>query len=283
VGLRLENWRAYDGVNFSAAPTLNVAQPKQSGTYASPKAALRWQADDALSLTASYGTAYRMPTVTELYQAVTTGPTLTSPNPNLRPEHADSYDLSSVYAAGGTRLRVSLFAEDVSDALIAQTAPLGASSTLVSFVQNIDQVRSRGAEAVLSQALGNVDLNSSVTYLDSIIARDTAFAAATGKTTPNLPRWRVSAGATWHATTALDLSVTARYQSRLYATIDNSDTVTHTWQGFDSFLVADVRARYALDDHWAAAIGIDNINNDKYFLFHPFPQRSVTLELSYNP
>ena len=27
--------------------------------------------------------------------------------------------------------------------------------------------------------------------------------------------------------------------------------------------------------------GIDNLNNDKYFLFHPFPQRTLVMEIHY--
>lgn len=281
LGLRLEDWRAYQGVNYSASPALNVAQPSRDGRYASPKLALRWLASDLFSITASYGTAIRMPTVTELYQAVTTGPTLSSPDPKLKPEHADSFDLSAFYTANGTSLRISLFDEELSDALISQTALLNGST--VSFVQNIDRVRSRGAEAVLEQALGNVDLRANITFVDSRILRDVALPAANGKQTPQLPAWRGGISATWHAAPALDVTLAARAETRLYATIDNSDTVTHTWQGFDPFLVADARARYSFDSHWAAALGIDNLNNDKYFLFHPFPQRTVTVELSYSP
>ena len=84
LGGRVEDWRAYDGINFSAAPVLNVSQPKLATSTFSPKASLAWQVSDPWLLTASYGQAYRMPTVTELYQAVTTG-TLRSrvPNSNL--------------------------------------------------------------------------------------------------------------------------------------------------------------------------------------------------------
>jgi iron complex outermembrane recepter protein len=287
LGLRLENWRAYDGLNFSAAPALNVMQPKRSGNFASPKTALSWQALSNLTLTASYGTALRMPTVTELYQAVTTGATLTSPNPNLRPEHAASYDLSAVYAADSGTVRVSLFEEDLSDALISQTGPLALSNgsiLSVSYVQNVDRVRSRGAEIVADRrdvVLPGLDLQGSVTFVDSLILKDSAFPAAVGKYTPNIPKWRVIATATYHANDQLDLSLGARYEDRLYATLDNSDTVTHTWQGFDSFFVVDARARYLLDGNWSAAFGIDNLTNDKYFLFHPFPQRTLVMELHY--
>ena len=35
------------------------------------------------------------------------------------------------------------------------------------------------------------------------------------------------------------------------------------------------------DDNWNPAAGIDNLNNDKYFLFHPFPQRTAVMEIHY--
>jgi len=52
-------------------------------------------------------------------------------------------------------------------------------------------------------------------------------------------------------------------------------------QGFDSYLVGDVRATYRMNDHITAALGVDNIGNEKYFLFHPFPQRTVVAELKW--
>ena len=32
-----------------------------------------------------------------------------------------------------------------------------------------------------------------------------------------------------------------------------------------------------MNEHWSAAIGIDNLLDRKYFLFHPFPQRTLVL------
>jgi iron complex outermembrane recepter protein len=69
--------------------------------------------------------------------------------------------------------------------------------------------------------------------------------------------------------------------ARVYATIDNTDVYTHTYQGFDDYFVVDARVNYQLDEHWSAAVGVDNLNNHKYFLFHPFPQRSFVGELRY--
>src|SRR5262249_13748255 len=77
------------------------------------------------------------------------------------------------------------------------------------------------------------------------------------------------------------LSLAARYSDRAYGTIDNSDPVSQTFQGFGNYLVLDARAQYTITGNWSAAVGIDNLNNDKYFLFHPFPQRTFVMEIHY--
>ncbi len=285
VGLRFEDWHAYDGANFSLAPALNVTQPKLAGSYFSPKASLAWTPSDAWLVTASFGQAYRMPTVGELYQAITTGATLSVPNPDLKPERALSTDLSAEYHTGDGRVRVSLFEEDLANALLSQSAPLVVGSpTLFNYVQNVDRVRSRGAEIVFDQndvLFDGLQLTGSVTYVDSKILKDAAFAAAVGKYTPSIPKWRATIAATYRPTESLSLTLAARYSDRVWATIDNTDIVTHTWQGFDGYLVLDVRAHYAFDEHWSASFGIDNLNDRKYFLFHPFPQRTFLVDLHY--
>ena len=44
----------------------------------------------------------------------------------------------------------------------------------------------------------------------------------------------------------------------------------------------DARVRYQVRKNWSAAVGVDNLNNDKYFLFHPFPQRTAVAELKFD-
>jgi iron complex outermembrane receptor protein len=283
LGGRYEHWRAYEGFNYSLAPALSVNQPELSATRFSPKASLAWTATDSLLLTASVGKAYRFPTVTELYQTIVTGPTLSVPNPNLKPERAWSGELSAEHAIGNGRIRVSLFQEHISDALISQSAPLvPGSTTLFNFVQNVDRVRSRGIELVAQKndvLVRGLELAGSVTYVESRIRADAAFPAAVGKHTPQVPDWRATLVATYRPNEKSAFTVAGRYSARVYGTADNSDIVTHTFQGFDGYFVVDARARYQIDRRWSAALGVDNLNNRKYFLFHPFPQRTVVAEL----
>lgn len=77
-------------------------------------------------------------------------------------------------------------------------------------------------------------------------------------------------------------TLAGRYSGRFYATADNSDINGHTYQGFERFFVADARVRYQVAKQWSAALGVDNLNNRKYFLFHPFPQRTVFAELKFD-
>ena len=284
LGARLEHWRAYHGFNYSLSPALAVTQPELSASRTSPKAVLTWQPADEVSISLSAGAAYRFPTVSELYQVVTTGQTLATPNPDLRPEHAFSTELTVQRRLGEGHLRLAFFTETIGDALISQTAPVTVgSSTLASFVQNVGQVRSHGLELSFERPdiLPRFDLGASATYVHSEITGDPVFPAAIGKQTPQVPRWRATLVATWRPIDRLFLTAAARYSTRVYATLDNSDAVTHTYQGFDGYLIVDLRVRYRLTEHWTAALGVDNAGNDDYFLFHPFPQRSVQAELHY--
>jgi iron complex outermembrane receptor protein len=67
----------------------------------------------------------------------------------------------------------------------------------------------------------------------------------------------------------------------MFTTLDNSDTNPNTYQGFSAWFVADARASYRFDRHWSGSLGVDNLLNRKYFLFHPFPQRTFVGGLKY--
>ena len=292
LGGRYEQWRAFDGLNFSVAPASNVIQPEISASKFSPKATLEWLASDNWTATGSIGVAYRFPTVSELYQAITTGTTIITPNPNLRPEHAVSGELALEYAAGKSDLRVSLFQENLRDALISQNTLLDGSATFGTSFQNVDKVRSRGVEITAKQQdalITGLDFSGSVTWVDSRILADAAFRNAanvltdvSGKRTPNIPSLRATAMVNYRPDDKWTLTLAGRYSSRVWTTIDNTDPVTHTWGGFDPYFVMDARVNYKIDPQWHVAVGVDNLNNRNYFLFHPFPQRTIVAEAGFN-
>lgn len=230
----------------------------------------------------SVGLAYRFPTVTELYQAVTTGVTLSVPTPDLKPERALSSELSAERVWKYGRFRISAFSETIRDALLSQSAPLVAgSSTPYTYVQNVDRTRANGVELVAEHRFKTVALSGWLTYTDARIVQNTAFLAAQGKQLPQVPRLRGALVATWSPTPTFDLSLAGRYSDRMFGTLDNSDVYANTYQGFSGYFVADIHAVYRLDKHWKVDAGVNNLNNRSYFLFHPFTQRSFLASLKY--
>ena len=55
----------------------------------------------------------------------------------------------------------------------------------------------------------------------------------------------------------------------------------NTYTGFGDWFVMDAHAAYRIDRHWTASAGVDNLLNRKYFLYHPFPQRTFVADVKY--
>ena len=133
-----------------------------------------------------------------------------------------------------------------------------------------------------------LEFAGSVTYLDAktlaLSGRASATAsadAAIGKKLPNIPDWRATFTATYRPDQRWAFTVAGRYSDKLWTTLDNADINPNTYQGFAAFFVADARLNARLNPHWNASLGVDNFLSRKYFLFHPFPQRTVIATLRY--
>ncbi|MCA0377236.1 MAG: TonB-dependent receptor [Gemmatimonadetes bacterium] len=293
AGARWEQWRAFDGLNVNG--NTRVVQKEVELSRVSPKASLRFSPTADWLVSASVGKAYRFATAAELYQLVSTGVTFTSPDPNLKPDNVLASELRVEKTFPRGRVQVALFQDNVRDAIIAQFKPLvPGSNTFFSYVSNVDKVRARGVELVLgSQDLGvaGLDLSGSATYLDARTLATSGRASATapadaaiGKKLPNIPDWRASFAATytptWQPLARLSVTAAGRYSGALWTTLDNADVNPNVYQGFSAWFVADAKARVRITPKASLAVGVDNVLNRKYFLFHPFPQRTVVTSLN---
>jgi iron complex outermembrane recepter protein len=286
IGGRYEDWRAFDGINVNGGTT--VIQPDESSSNFSPKATLAWTVDPTWTLTASAGEAYRYPTAGELYQLVATGTTFTSPNPDLLPERDWSEEARAERKMADGNFRISLFQEDVTNALISQYGTLvPGSATDYQYVMNVGRLQNRGVEVYADHdhlLFSGLELSASVTYVDSRILEDSGqgqFSAAVGKKAPYVPMWRGTLVTTYRPSRALALTLAGRYSGQQYSTVDNTDVNPNTYGGFDEFFVLDTHANWRINRHWSLSGGVDNLLNRKYFLFHPFPQRTFVGELKY--
>jgi iron complex outermembrane receptor protein len=301
VGGRLEDWRGYDGLNVSAAAVdchgtslaagAPCVQPTVEGQKFSPKGLLTWNASERWSLTAALAKAYRFATAAELYQLVSTGTTFSSPNPDLKPDDVTSAELRVERKFERGRVQLSLFQDDVRDAIISQFNTLNGSTQLYSFISNVEHVRARGAELAFGTSdvlLKGLAFSGNLTAVEpktlAMSGRASATAApdaAIGKQLPNIPKWRATATAMYRPTDRFTYTLAARYSSKLYTTLDNADVRYNTYQGFSEWFVMDTKVNYNVNGNWSVSGGIDNLLDRKYFLFHPFPHRTFLAGLKY--
>ncbi|MDB5966737.1 MAG: TonB-dependent receptor [Polaromonas sp.] len=293
LGARLENWRASGGfTSFGAGNVNNTGYAPRNETFVSPKAALSYQWAPDTVLKASTGRAVRFPTVGELYGATT--PTGANPvqfinDPNLRPEKSWTTELSAEKDLGNGLLRLTFFTESTRDALYSQQTFDPVANTNISRVQNVGRIQTHGLEVAYS---GNdvfrkgLDLSGSMTYADSRIRENAGFVAVPGDTLgkyqPRVPVWRATALATYRFDPQLSASFGARYSGNQFSSLDNTDVNGFTYQGTSRYFTTDVRVRYQVSKRWTAAVGIDNLNNYKYWNFHPYPQRTLVAEVKFD-
>jgi iron complex outermembrane receptor protein len=282
LGLRYERWHARDGQTSNATAT--VAQGSRHEHYVSPKAALAFQASDDWVLKASLGRAVRMPTVSELYQGgINAAGTLINNDPNLKPEKSWTGELTAERKLETGLLRFTAFGERTRDALYSQTNVLVTPN--VTNVQNVDRINTKGLElayAATDVGIAGLDLNASTTWTDSKIDRNDKFPASVGKWQPRIPQWRATGQATYRLNDRLAATLAARYSGRQYSTLDNSDPNGFAYQGASKYFTTDARVTWKIDRQWSVALGIDNLNNDKYWNFHPYPQRTYVAELKFD-
>lgn len=289
TGGRFERWEAWDGINLTTKQTSAtgaitgttlVKQPSVNASRFSPKVSLNWSPKPEWEITTSFGQAYRFPTVAELYQIVQTGATYTAPNANLKPENVLAEEIAIERKLDRGSVRISLFNENVQDALISQTNLLAA--TPVNFVTNVDAIRNTGIELAAHKdevGLKQLSVFGSVTYVDSRIQRDSSWAGTTtavGKKVPYVPDWRVTLGSTLRPIDSLSITGAIRYSGRQHSTLDNTDVNQNVYGAFDRFMVGDIRIQYRIHKNATLNVGIDNVSDAKYTLFHPFPGRTYT-------
>lgn len=282
LGLRAEHWEARDGETANA--TSVAPHARRSDNALSPKAALAWQVSPEWVLKTSYGRAVRFPTVSELYQGgLNANGSLVNNDPNLKPEKSNTSELSAERDLGYGLWRVTAFFERTHDALYSQINRRD--NQTVSTVQNVDAIRTHGIETAFQGAdvfWRGLDLGGSVTWTDSTITRNAKNPLSVGKEQPRVPNWRATAVATWRPDANWSYTFAARYSGRQFSTLENDDPNGFAYMGASKYFTTDVRVRWQVSKQWSAAFGIDNLNNYKYWNFHPYPQRTYTAELKFD-
>ena len=288
LGVRYDSWRAFDG-GLGRLGTGVLAGQQVFNRYVarkedaiSPKIAGEARLANGTLVQLSLARATRFPTVGELFQGSLNGDgtfNVNSFDPNLKPE--SSYDLNALVSHdfGKVKLTGSFFFQRVDDTIFSFTGFNQNGITTSSF-KNIDRTRQMGFEAIFESRdwlIEGLDVDANFAYIDAQTVSNPAARAAEGVQFPRIPKWRVNGNLRYAVTDALQASLGLRYATRPNTDLlglQRGDTF-----GFTSELFAlDARVNWAVTQQLRFSAGVDNLTNDRAWVFHPYPQRTFLIE-----
>lgn len=285
AGLRVDRWEAFDG-QVGRVPTgggFTVQEfPDRRETNLNGALSGQWEFAPAWVAQLSLATATRYPTVGELFQGslLSDGSfDLNSFDPNLKPEKSKDANLMVRREFDKVRVTGSLFYQEVEDALFRQQG-FNQFGLVVNTNQNIDKVRQVGLEGIVEAndwLIPGLDMEVNVAFIDSEILSNPSAPASEGKQFPRIPYWRANGSIRYAITDRLKANIGFRMNT------ETSNNLEHTQIG-DTFgyaseqFIVDTRLAWQATDHAEISFGVDNINNDKSWAFHPFPQRTFVVE-----
>jgi iron complex outermembrane receptor protein len=207
----------------------------------SPKLALAYSATDSLLLKLSAGRGVRFPNVEELYNGTVTASSQTLSDPQLKAETSDAVELSAEQEWESQRLRVSLFFDDVKDAILRQSTTdpavcktTSTGATNYTCVQNVDRVQTTGIElawAAQDWGVKGVNIEASAAYtFRSEVAANRNDPAMVGQWWLRVPRTRATLQASWRPDDRWLLAAGWRHQGRAYNDPYNVDRHPEVWR-----------------------------------------------------
>ncbi len=285
AGLRAEKWRAFDGAKARDIATgrSRTDLPARSDTNLKPGATLAFRpvGDPRWEFRASAAHATRYPTVGELFQgSVAADGAITRNNPNLKPERGTTIDLTAERAFAGGGFRFTLFQESMRNTLLNQLN----ANTNITNVQNIDEVRTRGAELGFEKRrlfVDWLDLYANVTRTDALVERNANLPASNGRVMPRIPKWQAKALLTFRPAQHWTVTTGARYASDPFWNQDNSDFRHENYWTITGYFLVEGKVSWHGPRGLTASVGIDNATNDRHYVVHALPMRTTFVELGW--
>jgi iron complex outermembrane recepter protein len=287
AGLRSDWWRAQDGkisaLTSGVLRTQTYATRKDEAI--SPSVSATWNFAQDWTAQLSLATATRFPTVSELFQGRLNSAgefDVNSFDPNLKPEHSKDVNLLVRRDFGKARLTTSAYWQEIDDTIFSLQG-FNQFGVITSSFKNIDRVRHAGWELIgeshdlLLEGL-STDLN--IAYLDSKTVKNAALPVSEGVQFPRIPKWRVNGNVRYRFMPKWQVNLGWRYASRPNTNLQGTQRGDTFGYASEQFII-DARLTWDVREHVQISLGVDNLNNDAAWAFHPFPQRTISFEVKW--
>ena len=240
-----------------AAPGAFFGSAAPAGSFSASKNAyelgLRHQLDSGLALNGKLGRSFRFANVDEIYEF---GPAFTNQFQFLRPQTADSVELSADRRTAATGWRATVFRNKVIDEIHLDPFGAGVGNT------NLPPSRRQGVELEGQwQASPQLALNANYTYTDARFLAGVMNASIAGKHVPLVASQKTNLGASWAVSDRTRLNTTLAYVSSQFMENDESNTFGAK---IPAYSLVDLKLVHEIND-WQVSASVNNLLDRKYF------------------
>jgi outer membrane receptor protein involved in Fe transport len=218
AGVRVDRWSNEDGFNRVTPLSTNVTTftPLDSHTETAytPRAGVVYGLTDQWQLTATAYTAFRAPTLNELYRSFRQGNVLTLANEGLQAEHLQGGEAGIRYMRRRVMVSGMFFREHFDDPvgnITLTTTP----ALITRERQNIGALRTLGADLDVLMNLPGIQLRAGYEYMHSTVTSFSANPSLVGNFVPQVPAHSGTVSAVYAAPrhwTVIALARTASHQ-----------------------------------------------------------------------
>jgi iron complex outermembrane receptor protein len=283
AGGRLDYWKGYNGESIPAVNATPTNYPDRTTTSLSGKIAAAYDLGSGWTLRGSAGSAFRNPTVYELYRTwkSSTGTSYLS-NPQLLPERLKSWEFGLRKSIGRVLDVDAAYYENWVHNLVYRSTdladdPTGASQKYF----NAGQGRTRGAELALRERLTSwLLLRQTYTITDARIVQNQYVPADVGRRVPFVPR-NISSFSIMVDRRGWSASINGQYFGKVYSTDLNTDKLKGVYGAYDPFFVADANLSYRFEKFVTVFASAQNILDRRYYEYYLAPGRVVSLGLRF--
>ncbi len=286
AGARYDTWKNYDASQFEKATT--TSYPKKEKSCLSPRIGVVFSPELELPLSlkldrikASYGQAFRSPSMYELYRTWTWGKTTYAGNPDLDPETSKSYELGIDQTIGKKISLSTFYFQSKIEKLIYSKTTKQPDSTTIKKKENAGEGKISGFEVSSKLNLSRgVEIFGNYTRQNTKITSNPAATETIGKKFEYVPDEMSNVGFSW-TRGKINLNCVWQRISERYATSDNSDTERGVYTAYDPVNKVDMKLGCRVKEGLTLSLAVDNLFDKQYYSYYKAPGRTLTMEARY--
>jgi outer membrane receptor protein involved in Fe transport len=254
-GVRADRWTITNGFfrerNATGSLTTSQSYPDRDGVEATGRAGALFNVSNAVALRVAGYSGFRLPTLNELYRPFVVFPITTKANAALGLEKLRGFEGGiDLTPARGVKISITAFYNRLEDAIANVTI-----DTITRQRQNVDAIVAKGIEVTAGVTHGQVSLDASYAFSDSVVHGSGPSAGLNGFAPSQSPRHAASATFGWVPRTNWLLSGTVRYVGKQFEDDLQTDVLPDA-------LTVDGVARVGITKHVALVVRGENLFNE---------------------